>query len=48
MMTDGFGKEDRDLVHGGGSLGLGKPEDLSHDDSAYFASREIVEKSGAG
>jgi hypothetical protein len=26
----------------------GKPEDLSHDDRAYFASREIVEKSGAG
>ena len=33
MMTDGFlqGK-DRDLVHGGGSLGLGKPEDLSYND----------------
>jgi hypothetical protein len=30
-MTDGFGK-DRDLVHGGGSLGLGKPKDLGHDD----------------
>jgi len=25
-----------------------KPEDLSHDDRAYFASREIAEKSGAG
>jgi hypothetical protein len=25
--------KDRDLVHGdGGTLGLGKPEDLSHDD----------------
>jgi hypothetical protein len=33
-MTDGFGKaRDRDLVHrDGGTLGLGKPEDLSHDD----------------
>jgi hypothetical protein len=31
-MTIWQGK-DRDLVHGdGGSLGLGKPEDLSHDD----------------
>jgi hypothetical protein len=33
--------KDRDLVHGdGGTLGLGRPEDLSHDALAYFASRE--------
>jgi hypothetical protein len=26
-------RKDRDLVHGdGGTLGLGKPEDISHDD----------------
>ena len=33
--------KDRDLVHGdGGTLGLGRPEDLTHDDWANFASRE--------
>jgi hypothetical protein len=27
------GDKDRDLIHGdGGTLGLGRPEDLSHDD----------------
>src|SRR5882757_8768387 len=39
--------KDRDVVHGdGGTLGLGRPEDLSHDHRGYFASREIVEKTG--
>ena len=34
--------KDRDLVHGdGGTLGLGRPEDLSHDDRANFASRQL-------
>lgn len=31
--ADKTGGKDRDLVHGdGGTLGLGRPEDLSHDD----------------